>query len=68
MSKKHNTQHPDRSRSRYPERLQKRGLGKSPMLAEIEGTQGLRARQERREEQTGVPWPTRGEQAAEDAA
>lgn len=56
MSRKHNTKHPGRARSRYPQRLEARGLGKAPMLAEIEGTQGLRARQERRVEQGREPW------------
>jgi hypothetical protein len=55
VSRKHNTQHPERNRSRYPERLAARGLGKAPRMAEIDGTQGLRARQERREKETGSP-------------
>lgn len=64
MSKKHNTQHPERSRSRYPQRLAARGLSKTPRMAEIDGSQGLRARQERREEQTGSPFPRASEEVA----
>jgi hypothetical protein len=56
MTKKYNTKHPDRSRSRYPLRLTARGLGKSPTLAQIEGSTGLRARQTRRKDETGHPW------------
>lgn len=65
MTKKYNGQHPERGRSRYPERLAARGLRKSPMLAEIEGDQGLRRRQERRMKEHGSPFPrTREENAA----
>lgn len=56
MSKKHNAPHPERGRSRYSDRLAARGLKRAPALAEIEGTQGLRTRQERREKEQGHPW------------
>lgn len=70
MSRKHNTKHPERSASRYAERLAKRGLRKAPMLDEIEGSQGLRSRQERRKDQTGSPFVSRAsdELEQEDAA
>lgn len=68
MSRKHNTKHPERSASHYPERLAARGLRKSPMLAEIEGDSGLRRRQERRAEQTGSPFVTRASDELEDVA
>ena len=55
MSAKHNCKHPDRNKSHYPERLSKRGLSKAPQMEDVEV---LRKRQERREEQTGVPWWT----------
>lgn len=35
MSKKHNTKHPNRGLSNYPERLRKRGLHKAPMMASL---------------------------------
>ena len=56
MSRKFNTKHPDRGRK------VKRMFGK---LAEIEGRQGLRLRQERRVEATGFPWPTAASAKAE---
>ena len=69
MSAKYNTKHPLRCRSHYPERLTARGLGKTPVMQPIEGSTGLRARQERRVRETctlssdhkghacnGVPW------------
>src|SRR5512146_2537962 len=52
MSRRHNTKHTGRSKSRYPQRLVARGLGKAPTLAEIEGPSGLRVRQERRIRET----------------
>lgn len=36
MSGKHNTKHPDRSRSNYPERLEARGLSKTPEMASLD--------------------------------
>lgn len=42
MSRKHNTKHPARTRSRYPLRLAKRGLSKAPSLPSLEW---LRAKQ-----------------------
>lgn len=63
MSKRHCTKHPDRGRSNYPNRP---GMfGPHGHLADIEGRQGLRARQERRVEQTGVPWPTTASERAD---
>lgn len=44
MSRKHNTQHPERGRSHYPERLAKRGLTKTPTMPTLDY---LRAKQER---------------------
>lgn len=65
MSGKHNTRHPDRGASHYPERLAARGLSKAPRLADPDV---LRARQLRRVEQTGSPWPNRGEAIEQEAA
>lgn len=63
MSRKHNCPHLDRSRSNYANRP---GMfGPHSRLEPIEGRQGLRLRQERREEQTGVPWPTSASRKAE---
>jgi len=56
LSRHYNTKHPERGRK------PKRTFGK---LAEIEGRQGLRARQERRVAETGVPWPTTASQRIE---
>lgn len=71
MSRKHNTKHPNRGRTNevrgYLKRLHQRGLGKAPMLADVDT---LRVRQERRIRETcnldsnhdghqcnGVPFP-----------
>lgn len=64
MTRKHNAKHPERSRSRYPQRLEKRGLSKAPAMPTLEA---LRARQARRKEETGVPW-ARGSEREEVAA
>jgi len=53
MARKHNTRHPERARSRYPQRLARRGLSKSPVMASPEN---LRTAQERRTRETGSPW------------
>lgn len=45
MSRHYCTKHPFRTNSRYPERLRKRGLNKTPQLAPVEV---LRTRQARR--------------------
>lgn len=58
MSRHHNTRHPERGRKT------KRTFRK---LAEIEGRTGLRARQLRRVELTGFPWPTAASVKAEAA-
>jgi hypothetical protein len=42
MTRKYNARHPERSRSRYKQRLEKRGYSKSPMM---ESLQTLRNRQ-----------------------
>jgi hypothetical protein len=55
MSRHHNTRHPDRGRSRYPDRLTRRGLSRAP---EMESPDNLRTRQEARIRRTGVPWAT----------
>ncbi len=55
MSRKHNTKHDGRGRSRYPRRP---GIYSHGHLAEIEGPTGLRVRQNRREAETGIPWAT----------
>lgn len=54
MSRHHNTQHPDRTRSHYPERLDRRGLSKAPAMEPVEN---LRSRQEARIKKTGSPFP-----------
>jgi hypothetical protein len=36
MSRKHNCKHPNRGISNYPERLRRRGLGKSPVMEPLE--------------------------------
>ena len=36
MSRHYNTQHPDRGRSHYPERLSNRGLTKTPTMPTLE--------------------------------
>lgn len=62
MSVKHHCKHPSRGKSNYPRRLRKRGLSKAPAL---EDTETLQKRQERRTEETGVPWAVwTGEAAA----
>lgn len=65
MSRKYNCAHPDRSKSNYPNRP---GLfGPHSRLEPIEGRAGLRARQERRLAQTGVPWPTAAAERSQDS-
>jgi hypothetical protein len=59
MSGKYNKKHPDRSTSRYPQRLAARGLGKAPAMVAVEV---LRTRQIRRTEQTGSPFPASREE------
>lgn len=46
MSRKCNTQHPNRGRSHYPERLAARGLTRAPAMPTVES---LRSRQSRPE-------------------
>jgi hypothetical protein len=53
MTRRYNTKHTERGRSRYPLRLQARGLTKAPPLAPLSG---LQARQEARVKNTGHPW------------
>lgn len=53
MSRKHNTQHRDRGRSNYPERLANRGLTKAPTMPTVES---LRSRQSRPEWLAAHPW------------
>ena len=53
MSRKHNTRH-DRSKSRYPERLRARGLGRSPRQPRLSDLRALHAR---RTQATGTPCP-----------
>ena len=55
MSRKHNTQHPERARSNYPQRLAKRGLAKAPALEDVDR---LRARQLARVDRGAQPWET----------
>ena len=43
MSRKHNTQHPERSRSRYPARLEARGLTRAPALESLDRLRGRQA-------------------------
>lgn len=45
MSRKYNTQHPGRARSRYPQRLAKRGLSKAPALPPLEWLRRKQARE-----------------------
>lgn len=61
MSRKHNAPHPDRGRSRYGERLVRRGLSKSPVMESVES---LRTRQEARMKRTGFPWNFGAEEEA----
>lgn len=65
MSRHHNTQHPERGRSRYPQRLEARGLRKSPVMTPVDV---LRTRQARRVEETGVPWSQHAPMSEEEAA
>jgi len=53
MSRKHNTQHPGRGRSHYPERLAARGLTKTPTITSVEN---LRRRQATDEWLAAHPW------------
>jgi hypothetical protein len=62
MSRKHHTKHPERSKSKYPGRLAKRGL--SPARVRMETIEALEAIQRRRKEDTGVPWYTKRHEAA----
>jgi hypothetical protein len=55
MSRKHNTNHPDRSRSNYPQRLANRGLSKAPALRSLED---LRRIQQARINRGALPWET----------
>jgi len=36
MSRKYNTKHPNRGISNYPERLRRRGLGKTPVMVPLD--------------------------------
>lgn len=36
MSRKHNTKHPNRGRSHYPERLEARGLSAAPVMRDLD--------------------------------
>lgn len=54
MSRKFHVTHPDRGRSNYPKRLQRRGLTKAPAMTDLET---LRVQQQRRYDQMGSPWP-----------
>lgn len=53
MSRKHNAPHPNRGRSNYKERLQRRGLSSTPMM---EDPDRLKARQEN--EKLRLAWTT----------
>lgn len=59
MTTRHNTRHPDRVRSRYPERLARRGLTRAPAMESVEA---LRSRQEARIRKTGSPFPVSHEE------
>jgi hypothetical protein len=61
MSRHYNTQHPERGRSHYPDRLSARGLTKAPTMPKVED---LRKIQEARQRRTGSPFPTKVEQEA----
>jgi hypothetical protein len=66
MSTRYNVSHKakfGRGRSHYPQRLEARGLSKSPALAPIEGSSGLRARQVRRKKEAGHPWRVSDQEA-----
>lgn len=56
MSRKHNTRHPERGRSRYGERLTARGLSKAPAM---ESAEHLERVQDARKRRTGSPFPSR---------
>lgn len=56
MSRKHNTKHPDRSVSRYPDRLAARGVSSAGVR--MQSLLVLRKRQLQRIALTGVPWAT----------
>jgi hypothetical protein len=65
LSRKHNTKHPDRSISHYPDRLAARGV--SSASVRMQPLPSLRKRQLQRTELTGVPWVTvRSESLQED--
>jgi len=53
MARKHNTKHPDRGASHYPDRLAARGLSRPPALPTVES---LRSRQARPEWLDAHPW------------
>jgi hypothetical protein len=53
MSRKHNTQHPDRGRSHYPDRLAARGLTKAPTMPDLDR---LRGRQTSADWLDAHPW------------
>lgn len=62
MSRHYCTRHPERSRSRYPARLEARGLSKAPRMEPLEP---LRRRQLARKHATGFPWRIRAAEVAE---
>jgi hypothetical protein len=53
MARKHNTKHPDRGASHYPDRLAARGLSRVPAMATVES---LRKRQATPEWLAAHPW------------
>jgi hypothetical protein len=53
MSRKHNGRHPERGRSRYRDRLARRGTAQVAMP----GLDDLRATHAARERRNGHPWP-----------
>ena len=55
LTTKHNCKHPERARSRYPERLRARGLSKAPLMLPLAT---LRSRHLARIKEHGTPWPT----------
>lgn len=60
---RHHRPHPNRSKSRYPQRLKRRGVTAAAVhMADVED---LRALQQRRAKQTGSPWPGKAELRAE---
>jgi hypothetical protein len=65
MSRHHNTKHPERGRSRYPERLARRGHSKTPQMESLDH---LRDTQNARVRRQGYPFPsdyTDAQEAAE---